>query len=298
MITLERVELTSPTDLERTSSNPTEASANSAPLQSSQRPYRLIWFQHFHKAAGTSIVKLAHANEEVLYPRNHNGNPLDAEGNEIPLWTFSNTELRQFIDECEELGVTFVANEWEAVDFEYLAQDPRVVLITCLRDPLERFVSNFYFDYWSGYTNHSSFQEYLNSDGCFTMFNYYCRILSGHNIQRQPMTLGQFQEAKKALSCFHHIVTLGEKDAFQNLQAFLGWTTALDNQRQNKSNHLNRRVIKLILKGRIDLIWRRFTHRKQLPNSVFLYVFQQENQWDLQLYEFSKDFTSTVSEMY
>lgn len=291
MITLERVEPTSPT-VERTSSNPTEANTNGAPLTSCKRPYRLIWFQHFHKAAGTSIVKLAQANEEVLYPQHNNGNPLDAEGNEIPLWTFSNNELSQFIDECEELGVTFVANEWEAVDFEYLAKDPRVVLITCLREPLERFVSNFYFDYWSGYTNHSSFQGYLNSDGCFTMFNYYCRILSGHNTQHQPMTSGQFQEAKAALSHFHHIVALGEKDAFQNLQTCLEWTRDLDNQQQNKSNHLNRRVIKLILKGRIDLIWRRLTHRKQAPNPTFLHLFQEENQWDLGLYEFAKDYTA------
>ena len=71
--------------------------------------YRLIWFQHIHKAAGTLVVNLAKANGEVLYPNNANGNPLDEEGNRIELWNLNGQELLSFVDKCERLGVTFVA---------------------------------------------------------------------------------------------------------------------------------------------------------------------------------------------
>ena len=37
--------------------------------------YRLIWFQHIHKAAGTLIVNMAKANSEKMYITNNNGNP-------------------------------------------------------------------------------------------------------------------------------------------------------------------------------------------------------------------------------
>ena len=74
-------------------------------------PYRLIWFQHLHKAAGTYIVRKAISNGEKPYPLNKNGNPHDENG-AIPLWGLSDSELSNFVDECERLGITFVATEW------------------------------------------------------------------------------------------------------------------------------------------------------------------------------------------
>ncbi|MDJ0615333.1 MAG: hypothetical protein QNJ63_01085 [Calothrix sp. MO_192.B10] len=49
-------------------------------LSKTNDKYRLIWFQHFHKAGGTSIVKFAQSNSEVLYPCHLNGNPLSPDG--------------------------------------------------------------------------------------------------------------------------------------------------------------------------------------------------------------------------
>lgn len=252
-------------------------------------PYRLIWFQHFHKAAGTSIVNLAKLNQEVLYPNHDNGNPLDENGQTIPLWNYSDSELTQFIEHCEEMGVTFVANEWESVNFELLANDPRVFVITCFRDPLKRLLSNFYFDYWSGYTDCDSIEQYLGSDGCFTMFNYYCRILSRHNSCTQSVDATQFEDAQAELAHFDHLVLLESDRNFAELRKTLNWPVEVQSQHQNKSSQLNRRIVKLILSGRIDLLWRRFSHSRKQPSQAFLSLFAQDNHWDQQLYKAVKD---------
>ena len=39
--------------------------------------YRLVWFQHLHKAAGTYVIRRAMANGETFWPEHENGNPVD-----------------------------------------------------------------------------------------------------------------------------------------------------------------------------------------------------------------------------
>ena len=110
--------------------------------------YRLIWFQHLHKAAGTLIVNMAKANNEVLHNPNNNGNPSDEKGSTMPLWKYDKSRLLDFINDCEDKGVTFVASEFGAPDFKMLAGDSRIKLITCFRDPVKRLVSNYNYDYY------------------------------------------------------------------------------------------------------------------------------------------------------
>ena len=62
--------------------------------------YRLIWFQHLHKAAGTLIVNMAKANNEVLHNPNNNGNPSDEKGSTMPLWKYDKSRLLDFINDC------------------------------------------------------------------------------------------------------------------------------------------------------------------------------------------------------
>ena len=70
--------------------------------------YRLVWFQHLHKAAGTYVIRRAMANGETFWPEHSNGNPR-TDGDLISLENMSSKQLTSFIDECEEKGVTFVA---------------------------------------------------------------------------------------------------------------------------------------------------------------------------------------------
>ena len=119
--------------------------------------YRLIWFQHLHKAAGTLIVNMAKANNEVLHNPHNNGNPSDIKGSTLPLWEYDESGLLDFINNCEEEGVTFVASEFGAPNFKTLSSDPRVKLMTCFRDPCKRIISNHNYDYYSGYTENYSY---------------------------------------------------------------------------------------------------------------------------------------------
>ena len=66
--------------------------------------YRLVWFQHLHKAAGTYVIRRAIANGERLFPNNENGNPCNHNG-VIPLWEMSERELTKFIDTCQEIAL-------------------------------------------------------------------------------------------------------------------------------------------------------------------------------------------------
>ena len=66
--------------------------------------YRLVWFQHLHKAAGTYVIRRAMANGETFWPNHENGNPVN-NGEVIPLWKMNSNELTSFIDECEEKGL-------------------------------------------------------------------------------------------------------------------------------------------------------------------------------------------------
>tara|TARA_B100000686_G_scaffold309158_1_gene350833 strand:+ start:2073 stop:2825 length:753 start_codon:yes stop_codon:yes gene_type:complete len=186
--------------------------------------YRLIWFQHIHKAAGTMVVNLAEANGEVLYPNNANGNPLDENGEKVELWKHSDTELGLFIDECEKMGVTFVATEHGSPDFNTLYEDERVVTITTLREPVSRAVSNYNHAYYAGYTQSRNLTEYLAEGRLFMSDNYYVRCFS-RNEQLPLVKLSEedLQTALGVLSKFDLVIQLGRDDVQGILGDELGW---------------------------------------------------------------------------
>ncbi len=168
-------------------------------------PYRLIWFQHLHKAAGTYIVRKAISNGEKPYPLNKNGNPHDENG-AIPLWALSDSELSDFVDECERLGITFVATEWGGPNYSRLSKDPRVCLITCLRNPVDRFISNFNYDYYWMWTKSKNYSEYLSQDEIFTSPEYYTRIFSGNLEHQNEVTDKDLSTAKENLLLFDKVI--------------------------------------------------------------------------------------------
>jgi len=140
--------------------------------------YRLIWFQHVHKAAGSSIVNQAIANDEILYPNHDNGNPLTREGKIIPLWEYDSAQLVGFIDDCEAKGITFVATEWGAPLYEVLHHDPRVALVTCIREPWSRLVSNFNYDYYYGFSDSKTLTDFLSEELRIKQDNFLVRVFS------------------------------------------------------------------------------------------------------------------------
>jgi hypothetical protein len=244
-------------------------------------PYRLVWFQHFHRAGGTSLVDLALGNGESPWPRHENGNPCEPDGREIRLWDFTPKELTRFVDECESGGVTFVATEWGVPDLTALAGDPRVYLFTCLRRPLDRFVSNFYFDLHSGYTPARNLRDYVGSrDREITMPNYYCRMLARHYNRSMELDEKHFEAAKVALACFDRCLILEE--SFEPMTLDLGWKWF--ETHANRSRATLRQCFGLIRRRRFDLLRHVLLSPKSLPLPEFTDEYERTNRYDIELY--------------
>ena len=178
--------------------------------------YRLVWFQHLHKAAGTYVIRRAMANGETFWPNHENGNPV-RDGEVIPLWDMQSKDLTSFIDQCESKGVTFVACEWGGPDFETLANDERIVLVTCLRHPIKRLVSNYNYDHYLMWTKASSYEGYLEEGHLHSSSEYYTRIFA-----RGDTNLAK---AKSNIQLFEHVIIA--EDGMPALDE-LGWTKESD----------------------------------------------------------------------
>ncbi|MBU3071536.1 hypothetical protein KOI40_17045 [Aestuariicella sp. G3-2] len=205
------------------------------------KKYRLIWFHHFHKAGGSSIVSAAQNHGEVFYPWHENGNPVDSSGNLIELWDFDEKKLHEFVGECQQRGVTFVATEWGAPMFTVLQKDPRVTLVACVRNPVERMVSNFKYDYLNGYASHSDIRNYVNSGKAVRSTRYYSNMLA-QNSNSQEMD--EFD-----------LVVVLERN-MGSLFEYFGWDE--QGEVSNKTDFGVWKSVKYFLKLRWNLIYRRY----------------------------------------
>ena len=196
-------------------------------MEAASDGYRLVWFHHLHKSAGTLIVNMALGNGEVPYPSHGNGNPKSDSDELLPLWEYDEGGLRGFIDQCESMGVTFVATEHGAPDFSVLASDSRVVLVTCLRDPMRRCASNFNYAYYSGYTDAPSMVEFASEPNIHMSDNYYTRMFS----RKEQLPLASIGEedlssALAAVSGFDLVLSTdpSHMDLGTRMEEALGWT--------------------------------------------------------------------------
>jgi hypothetical protein len=188
--------------------------------------YRLVWFHHLHKSAGTLIVNMALRNGEVPYPSHGNGNPKGEDGVLLPIWEYDEGTLESFIDECEREGVTFVATEHGAPDFGVLIGDPRVLLVTCLRDPLKRCASNFNYAYYSGYTDAPSMVDFALEPNVHMSDNYYTRMFS--RMEQLPLVgIGEdsLSSALETVSGFDLVLSTdpSHMDMASAMSESLGW---------------------------------------------------------------------------
>jgi hypothetical protein len=157
--------------------------------------------------------------------------------------------------------VTFVATEWGGPDFSVLASDSRVKLITCIREPLERFVSDFYFAFYWGGTQHRTVEQYVNFNGTPTMSNYYCRIFSRKNDSVKLITLDYFKLAKFNLSLFDCCEIVEKNNLFSKIIKLFDWKEK--KMIANQSKMTLPLAIRLLSKGKINLLLRRITLSKK-----------------------------------
>ncbi|NND00315.1 MAG: hypothetical protein HKN85_09050, partial [Gammaproteobacteria bacterium] len=163
-----------------------------------------------------------------------------------------------------------------------LEADQRVCLITCLREPLARFVSNFYFDLYHGFTSATSLESYIGSrDRTISMHNYYCRILSGHQNDPLPVDAAIFTTAQQALNKFDHCVRL--QDGIEQLPVALDWK--IKAPRSPAASFGIRQIVSYLLRGKWKLLYFRWRYPYRPADCAFAEKFANDNHWDYQLFK-------------
>jgi len=246
--------------------------------------YRLIWFQHVHKAAGSSIINQAVANGEVLFPSHQNGNPCNEGGEVMPLWDFDEGELRGFVDECQTKEVTFVATEWGAPNFGTLHDDPRVLLMTCIREPWSRLVSNFNYDHYLGFSNSTTLAEYLVEDRRIMMDNLLVRIFANRFLaERGSIGEDSLSNALSNLSLFDLVIVIErDGDLSDHLFGALDWEKMKVDSHSTFGNRWT--LSRLVRKFRLASAIRYILKMKIEVSEDDHHLFEDQSRIDLEFY--------------
>lgn len=127
-----------------------------------------IYFHHFHKCAGSSVYNFLNNNFNLISP-NNNGNVVDSNNIAIPLHLFTETELSNFLSKNNNKSFCF---EWGIPNLDLIG-DLDFYKVTVIREPVERLISNYKFDYINSSTA-LSFKEYVSNIAIpFWSGNYY-----------------------------------------------------------------------------------------------------------------------------
>ncbi|SEJ40128.1 hypothetical protein [Demequina mangrovi] len=197
-----------------------------SPESTRNRDYSLTWFVHFRKAGGTSLAQLAEINGERL-PAHHRGaNPVDTDGRFERVWELSPEGLSALVDTYEASGVTFVATEWGMPALDTLIADPRVRLVTLIRDPIARMTSNYTYDHFLGDTRARSIRGYCadRSHG-HTQHNYYSRMLLRERWATDVAPAESARQALAVLDGFDVVQVLEAPNAMGAVADALGWAS-------------------------------------------------------------------------
>ena len=157
----------------------------------------------------------------------------------------------------------------ENPNFETLIEDSRVFLITCLRDPLKRSVSNFNYAYYSGYTDCTSYEKFAEKPNVYMANNYYTRIFS--NNERLPLVhIGkkEYLSAVNTLMSFDLVLSTNRShmDLFTNLNEFVGWDKK-DGIKQHATFGDYWKIINMIKKLEIRKLFR-YIRRKNMAFEI------------------------------
>ena len=175
----------------------------------------LIWFQHFHKAGGSSFVTAARESGRKLFMPNRNGNPVADDGNYLPLWAWKESELRAWLQLQAGSGVNFIACEWGFPPDLLAIRSSDLYLFTIVRHPVERLLSNFYYDVLNGYTHVRDIDAYMELDPDYTKPDYYTRLLTGYSGKEAT------REAAAILRQFDTVAVLEAPASFKPMEAMV-----------------------------------------------------------------------------
>lgn len=175
----------------------------------------LIWFQHFHKAGGSSLVRAAQDAGKRLYRPNKNGNPVLEDGEYIQLWSLEKNELKNWLKEQSASGIEFIACEWGYPRDLLSINFPNLRIISVMRHPVERVISNFYYDALNGYTKSRDILDYITLTPSYTRPDYYTRLLTGNSGNSAT------GEALEILKKFDAIAFLDSPSSFRAIESYI-----------------------------------------------------------------------------
>lgn len=182
----------------------------------------IILFLHFHKCAGTSINN-AFKNFSK-YPININGNPFKTDNEILQFWNYNSLDFENFKKSLIENNIQFIALEWNFFKNYNSINLSNIELITIMRDPYKRYISNMLFDksyVMRSYEKKKKIKHYNNFFLNYNKFNYYTKMLSGlGNDLDTKITIKHLNDAKKNLEKFSIIIILEISETFNLLNKY------------------------------------------------------------------------------
>ena len=236
----------------------------------------MILYLHFHKCAGTSVISEFVKHFNHIKPHT-NGKPI-INGNLLDISKFTQTQVNNF---CLKNKNMFMAIEFSF--FHNSIHIPHDVhLITVIRDPLSRYISNYIHDtdtsrpvsYINQYNSSFNFETFCKLDIIlklknmnpikvnYNTCNYYTKLLNGiSNLGNINLTEEHLRIAKMRLRQFKTIIIYENKDSF-----------------------------KLLNKYNIKTISHKNKARQQMHTEItddFIHTFKKLNTYDYQLYNYA-----------
>jgi len=189
-------------------------------------PCCCVFFLHMHKAGGTTITYLF--RKLKWYPRNGNGNPWRGKG-VVNFWEYGKQQFNDFLLKLYATKVQFIAFEWNYFKNVEEIDKSRIRLVTCIRDPYSRFVSNM-FAHGANASELLNPLTWMNRDFHlkkgnlwvnFNMPNYYVKMLNGYGDEpHREVSREDLETAKLHLNDFDVVVILEVAESFRLLKKY------------------------------------------------------------------------------
>ena len=253
-----------------------EQSQSEKKISIEPRTDKIVHFQHFHKAGGTTITRLfCNHNKYNAFIPNRNGNPYIYTPNGQKLVyrydLFNHTQFNRLKKGLNRNNINFICLEWNFFkNFESLNLK-NVALITVIRDPYDRYISNMKHDNVSNYSKYKKSTIRYKQNREFPVnvnkSNYYTKILNGlGNLPNSDVTAKHLERAKSRLKKFNSIIILENPESYKLLQKHgVNYT----NQHRNKSKHPELKI-------------------KGITRKEFI----KQNTYDYELYNYAKELSN------
>ena len=180
----------------------------------------MIVYLHMHKCAGTSVVRTALASGLRLPAQHQNGNLLRDDGRPLKYRGMTADDVRAVIEQERDAGTQFMAIEWDCPPIEQLRAIADVRLLTSLRDPLARAISNFRMDKVAGWiAPEVDFAAYINGDALYASDNYYTKMLC-QLWPKDTASAAHGERALAALDAFEAVIVVEQGNLAACLASF------------------------------------------------------------------------------